>query len=126
MTASARTGRYCATALILAAAGWLCIQPANAFCVRNDTGAAIRVEALEGTATFTVEIANNTKACCSAKDQNCAIGKADVQLSIGATGGDGTCAVSVTPKGNINVTGKQNALKCKANKAGSTMDWASG
>lgn len=126
MRASARTGRYGTIACVLAATGWLSIQPANAFCVRNDTGAPIRVDALEGTAAFTVEVANNTKACCSIKDQNCAIGKADVQLSIGATQGDDTCTVSVHPKGNINVTGKQNALKCKANKAGSTMDWASG
>ena len=126
MTALARTGLFCATALVLVVAEWLNVQPANAFCVRNDTGAPIRVEAEGGTAAFAVEIANNTKTCCSPKDENCAIGKADVQLSIGATESDATCAVTVDPKGNINVTGKQNALKCKANKAGSTMDWASG
>lgn len=126
MTALARAGRYCAMAPILAAAGWLSIQPASAFCVRNDTGAPIRVEAEGGTAAFAVEIANNKKTCCSPKDQKCAIGKDDVQLSIGATEGDATCAITVDPKGSINVTGKQNAVKCKANKAGSTMDWASG
>ncbi len=126
MKAWARTGRYCAIASIATIAGWFGVQPANAFCVRNDTGAPIRVEAEGGTAAFAVEIANNKKTCCSPKDEQCAIGKADVQLSIGATEGDATCAITVDPKGNINVTGKQTALKCKANKAGSTMDWASG
>ncbi len=126
MTAWAQTGRCCALALIMAAAGWLGVQPANAFCVRNDTGAPIRVEATSGTAAFAAEIANNTKTCCNPKDEDCAIGKADVQLSIEAMKGDAACTVTVDPKGNINVTGRQDALKCKANKAGSTMDWASG
>lgn len=100
--------------------------PADAFCVRNDTGAPIRVEAEDRTADFAVEIANNEKSCCRPKDQSCAIGKADVQLSITASEGDGACSVTVDPKGNINVTGRPDAMKCKANKAGSTMDWASG
>ncbi len=126
MTVLARTGRYCAAALALATAGWLNVPAASAFCVRNDTGAPIRVEAEGGTAAFEAEIANNSKTCCSPKDESCGIGKADVQLSIGATESDATCAVTVDPKGNINVTGKQSALKCKANKAGSTMDWAPG
>ena len=70
MTALARTGRYCAVAPILAAAGWLSIQPASAFYIRNDTGAPIRVKSEGSTAAFTVEIANNTKICCSPKDKN--------------------------------------------------------
>jgi|GEM_PF-2720251 len=112
--------------LALAAVCWLGVQPAHAFCVRNDTGAPIHVEALDETAAFTVDIANNKKACCSPKNQACSLGKADVKLSITALEGDATCDIKVDPKGNINVTGKQNALKCKANKAGSTMDWAPG
>ncbi|MEM8949012.1 MAG: hypothetical protein AAGA21_21635 [Pseudomonadota bacterium] len=126
MITLARTGRYGGTALLLTALSWLPSQPAGAFCVRNDTGAAIRVEADGETAVFSAEIDNNKKACCSPKDEACAIGKADIELSIGATEGDARCSVSVNPKGNVNVTGKQNALKCKANKAGSTKDWASG
>lgn len=116
----------CAPALVLAATFWLSAQPAFAFCVRNDTGAPIRIEAIDSTANFTMELDNNKKTCCQPNDQSCAIGKADVQLSITTPRGDATCAVSVGPKGNINVTGNANALKCKANKAGSTMDWASG
>ena len=107
------------------AAVCLLAEPASAFCVRNDTGAPISVRAEEGTAAFDVDIANNEKTCCSPKDQGCAIGENDVQLSISTPEG-GSCALTVDPKGNINVTGKPDALKCKANKAGSTMDWASG
>ena len=114
----------CGPTLALAATFWLVAEPALAFCVRNDTGAPIRIEAVDGTATFAVERDNNKKTCCLPKDQSCAIGKADVKLSINVLEGAASCAVSVDPKGNINVTG--NALKCKANKAGSTMDWASG
>ena len=109
-----------------AAAFWLNIQPTLAFCIRNDTGGPIHVEALDGTATFAVEVDNNKKSCCSPKDESCAIGDADIKLSVGASKGDATCEVMVDPKGNINVTGDHDALKCKANKAGSTMDWASG
>lgn len=105
---------------------WMNSQPAHAFCIRNDTGAPIRAEAIDDTAIFAVDIANNKKACCSPKDEACAIGKEDVKLSIRASESESNCNVTVDPKGNINVTGKQNALKCKANKAGSTMDWASG
>ncbi|MEM7041962.1 MAG: hypothetical protein AAF543_04035 [Pseudomonadota bacterium] len=111
--------------IIALVAACVLAQPASAFCVRNDTGSAINVRADEGTAAFDVDIDNNKKACCSPKDENCAIGKADVQLSITAPEG-GSCTITVDPKGNINVTGKPHALKCKANKAGSTMDWASG
>jgi hypothetical protein len=102
------------------------IEAAYGFCVRNDTGAPISVEAVDGTASFALELANNKKACCSPKDKACAIGKADVKLVIGASKTEASCDVTVSPKGNVNVTGGQNALKCKANKAGSTMDWASG
>lgn len=126
MRGLARLGRTGGAALTLASAFLLNVQPALAFCVRNDTGAPIRVEALDGTADFAVEVPNNKKSCCSPKDESCAIGEADVELSIGASEGDATCAITVDPKGNINVTGKQSALKCKANKAGSTMDWAPG
>ena len=112
--------------LILVAAILSSAQPAMSFCVRNDTGAQIRIEAIDGTANFSTELDNNKKTCCQPKDQNCAIGKADVKLSITAAEGDAACAISVDPKGNINVTGKAGALRCKANKAGSTMDWASG
>ena len=114
------------TPSVLIATMLLMTDPALAFCVRNDTGAPIRIEATEGTATFAVELDNNKKACCQPKDESCAIGEGDVKLSIEASEGDGACALSVDPKGNINVTGKADALKCKANKAGSTMDWVSG
>lgn len=113
-------------ALALAATCWASVQPALAFCVRNDTGAIIQVQALDGTASFSADIANNKKVCCSPKDEACAIGKGDVRLSIRASKGDATCDVTADPKGNINVTGRQNALKCKANKPGATMDWAPG
>lgn len=126
MRSSTSMGRIACASVVLACLCWPGVQPAQAFCVRNDTGAPIQVEAEDGTAAFTAEIANNAKRCCSPKDESCAIGKADVKLSISASEGDGACALMVDPKGNINVTGKQNALKCKANKAGSTMDWASG
>lgn len=107
----------------------MCTAGMNAafgFCVRNDTGAPISVEAVDRTASFDVKLANNKKACCSPKDDACAIGKTDVKLKIGASESDARCDVTVSAKGNVNVTGRQNALKCKANKAGSTMDWASG
>lgn len=126
MSGIARPGATGGLVITFAAAFWLNAEPALAFCVRNDTGSPIRVEALKSTASFATEIANNKKACCQPKDERCAIGDVDVQLSITASEGDGSCALSVQPKGNINVTGKQNALKCKANKAGSTMDWAPG
>ena len=115
-----------ATAFALVMISGTSIPSAHAFCVRNDTGAPISIEAVDGTASFSVELANNKKACCSPKDDACSIGKADIKLDIGATQGDAHCDVTVSPKGNVNVTGKQTALKCKANKAGSTMDWASG
>jgi hypothetical protein len=114
------------TAFALAMTFGAGIQSAHGFCVRNDTGAPISVEAVDGTASFFVELANNKKACCSPRDDACAIGKADIKLKIGASETEASCDVTVSPKGNVNVTGKQNALKCKANKAGSTMDWASG
>ncbi len=101
-------------------------EPAEAFCVRNDTGGPIQVEAVDGTAAFTVAIDNNKKACCSPKKAACAVGKASVKLSITGADSDANCDVTVDPKGNVNVTGKPDALKCKANKAGSTMDWAPG
>ncbi|MGI9500559.1 MAG: hypothetical protein ACR2P3_11000 [Geminicoccaceae bacterium] len=126
MMGLASIARVAVAAPVLVTALWLNVQPALAFCVRNDTGVPIRVEALDGTADFLVDITNNKKACCRPKDENCAIGKADVRLSITASESDAACAVTVDPKGNINVTGNQSALKCKANKAGSTMDWASG
>lgn len=126
MTELAAVGRKGAAAFILSAALCMDVQPVLAFCVRNDTGASIRVEALDGTAEFAVDIGNNKKSCCQPKNEDCAIGKADVQLSIKASKGEAACDVTVDPKGNINVTGDQNTLKCKANKAGSTMDWASG
>jgi len=121
-----RIGLNAGFAPILAVACWLSVQPALAFCVRNDSGAPIRIEAIEGSARFSAEIDNNKKSCCRPDDRNCAIGKAGVKLTINAVGGDAACAVTVDPKGNVNVTGNANALKCKANKAGSTMDWASG
>lgn len=100
-------------------------NPALAFCVRNDTGAPIRVEAGDGTATFRADIANNEKACCRPADERCKIGQANVSLSINTSEGNASCNVTVVPKGNVNITGNRNALKCKANKPGSTMDWAS-
>ena len=126
MVTFAPFGKHGGTAFAAAAAFWLNVQPAVAFCIRNDTGAPIRVEALDGTAAFAAEVGNNKKSCCSPKDESCAIGDADIKLSVGTSKGDATCEVTVNPKGNINVTGDHDALKCKANKAGSTMDWASG
>ena len=126
MVTSTLLGRHSGAAIATAAAFWLNVQPAAAFCIRNDTGAPIRVEALDGTAAFAVEVGNNKKSCCSPKDESCAIGDADIKLSIGTSKGDAACEVTVDPKGNINVTGDHDALKCKANKPGSTMDWASG
>lgn len=84
------------------------------------------IEATDGTAAFSRELANNKKTCCQPKDKACAIGKDKVKLTISVSGGDTSCRVTVDPKGNINVTGKPDLIKCKANKAGSTMDWASG
>lgn len=101
-------------------------SPAAAFCIRNDTGAAIQVEATDDSAVFQTEIANNKKRCCSPKDEACGITKKKVQLSISSPDGEATCKVAVGAKGNVNVTGSPDQLKCKANKAGSTMDWASG
>lgn len=126
MVTFARVGRHGGAVIAAAAALWLNVQPAFAFCIRNDTGAPIRAEALDGTATFAAEIDNNKKTCCSPKDESCAIGDAAIKLLVSASEGDATCEVTVDPKGNINVTGDHDALKCKANKAGSTMDWASG
>jgi hypothetical protein len=100
--------------------------PAAAFCIRNDTGATIQVEATDDSAVFQTEIANNKKSCCSPKDEACGITKKKVQLSISSPNGEATCEVAVSAKGNVNVTGNPKQLKCKANKAGSTMDWASG
>ena len=120
---SRRTGL---AGLVLVMVGWLTAAPAEAFCVRNDTGAPLQVEAVDGTTVFKATVDNNKKACCSPKDAACALTKAEVMLSITASEGDAACDVSVDPKGNVNVTGKPDSLKCKANKAGSTMDWASG
>ena len=120
---SRRTGL---AGLVLVMVSWLTAMPAEAFCVRNDTGAPILVEAVDGMTVFKATVDNNKKACCSPKDAACALTKADVMLSITAADSDAACDVSVDPKGNVNVTGKPDALKCKANKAGSTMDWASG
>lgn len=118
--------RMSLASLALVTVIWLAAGPAEAFCVRNDTGAPIQVEAVEGTAAFTATISNNKKTCCSPKDAACALTKADVLLSITGSDSDASCDVAVDPKGNVNVTGKPDALKCKANKAGSTMDWAPG
>ena len=116
----------CGPAIAVALVWGISIGPAHAFCIRNDTGAPIRVDAIDGTAKFGVELPNNKQACCSPKNEVCAIGEADVTLAIQALDSQARCEVTVTPKGNVNVTGKQDSLKCKANKAGSTMDWASG
>lgn len=111
----------------LAFVGILAItNPAMSFCVRNDTGTVIVIEAIDQTANFTRELANNKKICCQPKDEACAIGKDKVNLSISTGEGGASCDVAVSPKGNVNVTGKPDRIKCKANKAGSTMDWASG
>ncbi len=104
----------------------IAVTPAESFCVRNDTGGSILIEAIEESANFSRELANNKKACCQPKDQACGIGEGKVKLSISSQKGDATCQVAVSAKGNVNVTGKPNSLKCKSNKAGSTMDWASG
>lgn len=112
--------------LLVAVGGAMAASSADAFCVRNDTGSPITVEALEGTATFRSQLANNKKACCKPNDVSCGIGKGKVRLSISSEGEDAHCTVEVSPKGNVNVTGKSNQLRCKANKAGSTMDWVSG
>lgn len=111
--------------LVLAAVTMAAV-PAAAFCIRNDTGATIQVQATDDSAVFQTEIANNKKSCCSPKDETCGITKKKVQLSISSPGGEATCEVAVGAKGNVNVTGSPDQLKCKANKAGSTMDWASG
>jgi len=100
--------------------------PADAFCVRNDTGSPVVVAALEGTAIFQTKLANNKKACCEPKDEACGIGKDKVRLSISSEGEGAHCKVEVSPRGNVNVTGRIDQLRCKANKAGSTMDWAPG
>lgn len=100
--------------------------PAAGFCVRNDTGVAISIEAIQESATFSRSLANNKKACCQPKDQACAIGKDNVTLTISTDQDQSSCQIEVEPKGNVNVTGKPDRIKCKANKAGSTMDWASG
>lgn len=102
------------------------INPAMSFCVRNDTGTVITIEAIDDSASFNRELANNKKACCQPKDKTCAIGKDKVKLSISTPEDAAMCSVTVDPKGNVNVTGKPDRIKCKANKAGSTMDWASG
>lgn len=102
------------------------VTPAVAFCVRNDIGSPIQVEALDDTASFRVAVANNEKACCEPKDEACAIGDDKVRLSITTDEGKASCRVNVGARGNVNITGSPDALKCKANKAGSTMDWASG
>lgn len=104
----------------------LLITPASAFCVRNDTGTTILIEATDDSAVFSQELANNKKVCCQPKDQACAIGKGKVKLSISSGNDAASCYVAVSPKGNVNVTGKPDKIKCKANKPGSTMDWASG
>lgn len=114
------------TAITVALVWGLGVSTAHAFCVRNDTGAPIHVEAIDGTARFAMELPNNKQACCSPKDEACAISKADVKLTINALESKAHCDVTVSPRGNVNVTGRQDALRCKANKAGSTMDWASG
>ena len=116
----------CATAILGLSLSLVVHGPAAAFCIRNDIGAPIQVEAKDGMASYSVEIDNNKKACCPPKDAACAISDEKVTLSITVEGGDGTCDVNVDPKGNVNVTGNPTRLKCKANKAGSTMDWASG
>ena len=102
------------------------VTPAQSFCVRNDTGTSIMIEAIDGSAAFNRELANNEKTCCQPKDQACAIGKDKVKLTISTPNNDAACSVTVSPKGNVNVTGKPDQIKCKANKTGSTMDWASG
>ena len=102
------------------------ITPAQAFCVRNDTGAPIMIEATEDSAVFSLELDNNKKACCQPKDEACAIGNDKVKLSISSSDSAASCSITVSPKGNVNVTGKPDRMKCKANKPGSTMDWASG
>ncbi|MGI9437443.1 MAG: hypothetical protein ACR2Q4_21890 [Geminicoccaceae bacterium] len=101
-------------------------EPVAAFCVRNDTGGPIIIQALDDSAAFSRELANNKKACCSPKDEGCAIDKSGVKLSISSPGDKEACSITVSPKGNVNVTGRSGELTCKANKAGSTMDWASG
>ncbi len=102
------------------------VGSAESFCVRNDTGTAIMIEAIDDSATFSHELANNKKVCCPPKDQACALGKDKVSLTISTAKGEASCDIAVEPKGNVNVTGKPDQIKCKANKAGSTMDWASG
>jgi hypothetical protein len=113
----------CMTGLAIALA---MIQPAAAFCVRNDTGSPIMIEAVDGTAVFNQALANNKKVCCSPKDAACEIDGTKIKLSISSPDGASACSVAVTAKGHVNVTGRPDQLTCKANKAGSTMDWASG
>ncbi|MGI9493789.1 MAG: hypothetical protein ACR2QF_15440 [Geminicoccaceae bacterium] len=113
--------------LLTAALGaFAIVTPAESFCVRNDTGASIVIEAVEGSANFSRTLVNNKKACCQPKDAACAIGEDKVKLTISSQEGAATCQVTVPAKGNVNVTGRLNKIKCKANKAGSTMDWVSG
>ncbi|MGI9450875.1 MAG: hypothetical protein ACR2QH_09625 [Geminicoccaceae bacterium] len=102
------------------------VTPAESFCVRNDTGTSIMIEAIQGSANFSRELVNNKKVCCQPKDETCAISGDKVKLMISSQEGKATCEIAVTAKGNVNVTGKPSQIKCKANKAGSTMDWASG
>ena len=112
--------------LTAAMSSFAIVTPAESFCVRNDTGASIMIEAVQGSANFSRELANNNKACCRPEDEACAISGEKVKLMISSPEGEATCEVAVTAKGNVNVTGKSSQIKCKANKAGSTMDWASG
>lgn len=102
------------------------IGPASAFCIRNDTGAPIKVDTTNQGLNVTLELANNKKACCDHKEDRCTLGNDKIDLSISSSAGEASCSVTVPASGNVNVTGRPDKLKCKALKAGSTMDWASG
>ena len=103
-------------ALMAAMGPFAVVTSAEGFCVRNDTGASIVIEAKDGSANFSHELINNKKVCCEPKDEACAIGAEKVKLSISSEDGEATCQVTVSAKGNVNVTGKPDEIKCKANK----------
>lgn len=102
------------------------MTPVQAFCIRNDTGAPIRIDATNEGIEFGLELDNNKKACCDHKKKDCVLDNDKIDLSISSSAGEASCSVTVPASGNVNVTGQPDSLKCKAVKAGSTMDWASG
>ena len=94
------------------------LSPAAAFCVNNDSGRAIKIDATTKGLPFNQEIANNTKVCCDFEASDCTLGYEVVDLFISSTTGVPYCSVTVSAKGHVDVTELADRITCHTRGAG--------